>query len=54
MKYLKVTMLVAVKEDKDVAAIKAWERHIDYAINLAEYPEIDHISNVRVTEADED
>ena len=49
MKYLNVSMVVAVKEEA-VEEIKKWEHHIDWAINMNEYPEIDHISNVIVTE----
>ena len=48
MKYLKVEMTVAVKDDKDVDVIKRWEHHIDCAIDMDNYPEIDHIENVTV------
>lgn len=50
MKALKVEMTVMVKDDKYTDSIKQWEHHIDYAINMDEYPEIDHIEDVKVTE----
>lgn len=52
-KYLKVEMVVAVKE-KFADEIKKWEHHIDYAIDLDYYPEIHSISNVKVTEIEEE
>lgn len=52
-KYLKVEMIVAVKE-KFVDEIKKWKHHIDYAIDLDMYPEIRGISDVTVTEIEEE
>ena len=34
--------------------LKKWEHHIDYAIDLDYYPEIHSISNVKVTEIEEE
>ena len=52
MKYVKVEMVVALKNEENVEEIKKWEHHIDYAINMDDYPEIDHIEGVTVTEMD--
>lgn len=52
MKYVKVEMVVALESEADVEAIKEWEHHIDYAVNMDEYPEIDHIEAVTVTKMD--
>ena len=54
MKALKVEMTVMVKDDKYTDVIKQWEHHIDYAINMDEYPEIDHIEDVKVMEMSSD
>lgn len=48
MKKLKVEMTVVLNEDADVDEIKKWEHHIDYAIDMGEYPEIHHIEDVKV------
>lgn len=48
MKKVKVIMTVVLKNDADVKEIKKWEHHIDYAIDMNSYPEIDHIENVKV------
>lgn len=48
MKKVKVTMTVALNDDADISKIKEWEHHIDYAIDMDSYPEIDHIENVKV------
>lgn len=50
MKEVKVTMTVVLNNDADVNEIKKWEHHIDYAIDMNNYPEIDHIENVKVEE----
>ena len=50
MKKIKVQLEVWVRSEDDVAAIKEWEHHIDRAIDLDSYPEIDHIENVVVKE----
>lgn len=50
MKEVKVAMTVVLNDDADVNEIKKWERHIDYAIDMDSYPEIDHIENVKVEE----
>lgn len=50
MKEVKVTMTVVLNNDADVNEIKEWEHHIDYAIDMNNYPEIDHIENVKVEE----
>ena len=50
MKEVKVTMTVVLNDDADVSEIKKWEHHIDYAIDMNNYPEIDHIENVKVKE----
>lgn len=52
MKEVKVEMTVVLKNDEDIEAIKKWEHHIDYAIDLNSYPEIDNIHSVKVTEVD--
>lgn len=49
MKYLKVEMTVAVDDNK-TDEIRKWEHHIDYAVDLDNYPEIHSISDVKVTE----
>lgn len=48
MKKVKVTMTVVLNDNADVEEIKRWEHHIDYAIDMDSYPEIDHIENVKV------
>ena len=50
MKYLKVEMIVALNDDENIDNIKKWEHHIDYAIDMESYPEIDHIEGVKVIE----
>lgn len=50
MKKVKVTMTVVLNDDEDVKEIKRWEHHIDYAIDMDNYPEIHHIENVNVEE----
>jgi hypothetical protein len=50
MKKVKVTMTVVLNDKADVEEIKKWEHHIDYAIDMDGYPEIDHIENVKVEE----
>ena len=50
---LKVTMDVIVKDEKDVDVIKAWEHHIDRAIDMDSYPEIEHIEGVKVENSEE-
>ena len=50
MKKVKVIMTVVLNYDADVKEIKKWEHHIDYAIDMNSYPEIDHIENVKVEE----
>ena len=50
MKKVKVTMTVVLKDNATVEEIKKWEHHIDYAIDMNSYPEIDHIENVKVEE----
>lgn len=50
MKKVKVTMTVVLNDDADVEEIKRWEHHIDYAIDMDSYPEIDHIEDVKVEE----
>lgn len=47
---VKVTMTVVLNDKADVEEIKKWEHHIDYAIDMDGYPEIDHIENVKVEE----
>ena len=53
MKKLKVTMAVVLNNEADVKEIKKWEHHIEYAIDMDSYPEINHIEDVRVNEASE-
>ena len=53
MKKLKVTMAVVLNNEADVKEIKKWEHHIEYAIDMDSYPEIDHIEDVRVNEDSE-
>lgn len=50
---LKVTMNVIVKDEKDVDVIKVWEHHIDRAIDMDSYPEIEHIEGVKVDNSEE-
>ena len=50
MKKVKVTMTVVLNDKADVEEIKKWEHHIDYAIDMDSYPEIDHIENVKIEE----
>lgn len=50
MKQVKVEMMVIVNDESCVDAIKKWEHHIDYAIDMDSYPEIDHIEQVKVTD----
>lgn len=50
MKQLKVEMTVFVKDGYNIDAIKKWEHHMDYAIDMDSYPEIDHIEQVKVTD----
>lgn len=50
MKELKVEMTVVLNDDADESEIKKWEHHIDYAINMSEYPEIHHIEDVKINE----
>lgn len=49
-KEIRVTMTVVLKDDADISEIKKWEHHVDYAIDMDSYPEIDHIENVKVEE----
>jgi hypothetical protein len=49
MKTIKVEMTLQI-EDNAIKDIKKWEHHIEYAIDLNEYPEIKNISNVKVKE----
>ena len=53
MKKLKVTMAVVLNNEADVKEIKKWEHHIEYAIDMDSYPEINHIEDVRVNESSE-
>ena len=53
MKKLKVTMAVVLNNEADVKEIKKWEHHIEYAIDMDSYPEINRIEDVRVNEASE-
>ena len=53
MKKLKVTMAVVLNNEADVKEIKKWEHHIEYAIDMDSYPEINHIEDVRVNEDSE-
>lgn len=48
MKKVKVTMTVVLNDDADVEETKRWKHHIDHAIDMDSYPEIDHIENVKV------
>lgn len=50
MKKIKVTMTVILNDNAAVEEIRKWEHHIDYAIDMNSYPEIDHIENVNVEE----
>jgi len=50
MKKVKVTMTVVLNDEADIEEIKKWEHHIDYAIDMDSYPEIDHIENVKIEE----
>ena len=47
MKKVKVTMTVVLNDNADVKEIKKWEHHIDYAIDMDSYPEIEQIENVK-------
>ena len=51
MKTVKVSMNVVLNDDADITEIKKWEHHIDWAINMDDYPEIRHIEDVRVDES---
>lgn len=48
LKTMKVEMLVHVYGNGD--CIKKWEHHIDYAIDMDSYPEINGISDVKVND----
>ena len=50
MKQVKVEMMVIVNDESCVDVIRKWEHHIDYAIDMDSYPEIDHIEQVKVTD----
>ena len=50
MKKVKVTMTVVLNDDADVEEIKKWEHHIDYVMDTDDYPEINHIVDVKVEE----
>ena len=49
MNFVKVEMIVALEDKNDIDVIKKWETHIDHAIDMDEYPEINHIEGVKVT-----
>lgn len=49
MNFVKVEMIVALEDENDIDVIKKWETHIDHAIDMDEYPKIDHIEGVKVT-----
>lgn len=51
MKTVKVSMTVVLHDDADITEIKKWEHHIDWAIDMDEYPEIHHIEGVQVEES---
>lgn len=51
MSLLKVTMMVQTNDDGQ--SIKDWTHHIDYAIDMNEYPEIESIFGVQVEEVNE-
>ena len=51
LKTMKVEMLVHVYSNGD--CIKKWEHHIDYAIDMDSYPEINGISDVKVNDITE-
>lgn len=49
MKTLKIIMYLDVEEN-GVEEIKKLEHHVDYILNLDEYPEIKSVHNVKVEE----
>ena len=48
----KVLVIAPLRVARDTwpSEIKKWEHHIDYAIDMDSYPEIEHIENVKVEE----
>lgn len=50
MKKVKVTMYFEVNEN-DIEEIKKLEHHVEYLLNLEEYPEIESVYGVKVEEA---
>lgn len=50
MKKVKVTMYFEVNEN-DIEEIKKLENHVEYLLNLEEYPEIESVYGVKVEEA---
>lgn len=49
MKKVKVVMYLEVEENK-IEEIKKLEHHVDYLLNLEEYPEIKSVYGVKVEE----
>jgi hypothetical protein len=49
MKKVKVVMYLEVEENK-IEEIKKLEHHVDYLLNLEEYPEIKSVYGVEVEE----
>ena len=50
-KHLRVTMDIYLKSEEGFEQIQKWERHIDWAIEIDSWSEIDHIENVKVEKA---
>lgn len=50
MKDVKVTMYFEVNENA-IEEIKKLEHHVEYLLNLEEYPEIESVYGVKVEEA---
>lgn len=50
MKKANVSMTVVLKDGEEIDEIKRWEHHIEYAMNLDEYPEIAYVEDVKVIE----
>lgn len=50
MKKVNVTMTVVLKDGEEIDEIKRWEHHIEYVMDLNEYPEIAYVKDVKVTE----
>lgn len=53
MPKLKVTMYLDVPNKADVEEIKKIEHHVDYLLNLDEYPEIESVFDVSIEEVNE-